>query len=239
MLFNRFALLTTITLALSALSADARGGEPFLIGQKVAGQIGGSLMNTRAEFDVTEPGKVRFKLIEASPVLSATFTIQTRSGVQVKRWSARPGKRFNKRVRFQTPGTYVLNIQSLSTAPAAFVLATSSKLGDPSKSVVATAFNGDVTISFLACKGENVSVAFLPYNWDIADHATVTGPMIRRPDGTMLFNYESESAYGNSITSAPIDQTGVWTVTYSNLPSTTDKALLRVEKHNATQSYLY
>jgi len=233
-----FAMLSALLLAASLLTPNA-GADPFLIGQRLAGQIGGSLMNTQTSFEATEAGKVRFELLEASPGLRARFTVTNSFGAIVKSWSARPGKRFRKNVRIPAAGTYLLQIQGQSPQPAAFVIQTRSRLGDPSKSAVSTATNGEVSLSFLAVAGERVSIAFLPFNWDIADHAGVTGPDLRRPDGTLLFGYESESAYGNSITDAAIDQTGAWTVTYRNLPGSTDQALLRVDKQNAAQAFVY
>ena len=228
------ALLLATTLTTTNASAD-----PFLIGQRLAGQIGGTISTSQTSFEATEAGKVRFKLIEASPTMAARFSVMNQAGTTLKSWEARPGKRFNKQVRIPAAGTYRLLIQSQSTQPAAFVIETSSKLGDPSKSVISTASNGDVSISFLAVAGERVSIAFLPYNWDIGNHGSVIGPEVRRPDGSMLFSYDMEGAFGNSITEAIIDQTGTWTVTYRNLPSTTDQALLRVDKQNPAQAFVY
>lgn len=221
-----------------AFAAQARG-EPFLLGQQLAGQVGGSLQMIQAAFEIAEAGKARFELVAASPTLAATFTVRTAGGLVLKSWSVKPGKRFAKKVRFTQAGAHVLVVQSASATAACFVLATATTLGDPAKSVVDTAAGDQVAIAFLAVKGERFAVDFLPFNWDIGDHFGVLGPEIRRPDGSLSWDYTVEGSYGNSIVDAGADQTGVWTVTWKNLNSPTDQVLLRVRKQNAAQTFIY
>jgi len=223
--------LATALIALTlAFAADAY--PRFVPGQTIHGQVGGPVPSVQEPFSMAAAGKLRIKLVDAAKSLHASFTIRTDAGGLVKQWTVTPGKKFNRKVKIPAAGDYTLTIQSLNGQLAYFELRTDAKLPKTTEAVD-DAQNGTVSVSFLAVKGERVRVDFLPLNNDMSSlGGTVLGPELKRPSGAVIssFAYEIEPNYGYSILDAEIDETGVWTVTYSNFPNATDRVKLVVRK---------
>lgn len=223
------------------LASTAAAYPRFVPGQTLHGQVGGSVGTVQEPFAVPGAGKLKLKLVDAGPALQAAFTVRDPGGTVIAQWTVAPGKKFTKKVKIAQAGDHTLTIQSLNGQLAYFEIETDAKIPTV-VSETKTATNGAVSLAFTAVKGDRIRVDFLPVNNDMSSlGGVVNGPVLRRPDGSIVssFTYDIEPAFGYSIVAAEIDQTGVWTVTYTNFPNATDRVKLEARRTTDPVDYLY